>query len=395
VRVLLLSSRLSDRGGADRWLLGVLARLQPHVETLLAVGYEDRALPTEERVRVGPRVRIKGLDRRGLGRTSPSTVAQLRRLIDSFEPDVIHVNDLTEPSLLELVAASGRAVHTVQDHRFFCPGRGKVDLADRLCFEPMGGSCLRCFEDEDYGRSVLALTDRRRSALDKMNRVTVLSRYMAHELSEVGVSPRRIVVIPPFVDGLAPARAAVEGEFHLMAGRLSVHKGVAVALAAARLLRGDLPLVIAGEGPLAASVEEQAQAPGSRVRFVGWADRRILGGLLERARSLWLPSLWAEPFGIVGLEALAYGVPVVASDVGGVPEWLVSGKCGFLVEPGSATQLARAANRLGLDFRLAAELGCNGRMQVACDFAPDAIMARLLQLYADVAGQRARVADIR
>lgn len=390
MRVLFLSSRLSERGGADRWLLGILARLQPRVETLLAVGYEDGALPSGERARVGPSVRIKGLDRRGLGRTAQSTATQLQRLIDSFEPDVIHVNDLTEPSLLELVAASGRAIHTVQDHRFFCPGRGKVDLADDRCFDPMGEACLRCFEHEGYGRSMLALTGRRRDALEKMSRVTVLSHYMARELSLVGVSPSRIVVIPPFVDGLLPARGAAEGEFHLMAGRLSVHKGVAVALAAARILRGGLPLVVAGQGPLAAAVEKEADAAGSRVRFVGWADRQTLAGLLARARSLWLPSLWTEPFGIVGLEALACGVPVVASDGGGVPEWLTSGKCGFLVRPGSVTQLATEASRLALNPPLAAELGRNGRAQVAHDFAPGAILERLLHLYREVATQRAR-----
>lgn len=283
MRVLFVNSRLSERGGADRWLLGVLSRLRRDVETLLAFGYEDRGLPSSERERVGPCLRLRGLEERGFGRDSGVAVDALRRLIDELEPDVVHANDVTDPALLETIAATGRGVQTVQDHRFFCPGRGKVDAEDRLCHDPMGESCSRCFDDDPHGRAMLDLTRRRLFAVARMKRVTVLSRYMAEELNAAGVARQRIVRIAPFVDGVdctLPSGAA-SGEFHLMAGRLAEHKGVRVALAAARQLRGGLPLVVAGDGPLADVVREEARQNGA-VRFVGWADRAALGHLLRR-----------------------------------------------------------------------------------------------------------------
>ncbi len=383
MRVLLLNARLSDRGGADRWLLGVLACLRGEVETLLAVGHIRKTLPAEERERVGPYIVIKGLERTGLGRPAgQSTLTRLAEMIERFAPDVIHANDISDPGLLELIAHTGRGILTVQDHRFFCPGRGKIDPAGAGCREPMAETCLSCFDDRDYGRTMLDLTRRRLAAAVQMERVTVLSRYMSDELDSVGLPAERILRIPPFADNLeAPATpGAGRGKLHLFAGRLSLHKGVRVALAAAEELRSDLPLVIAGAGPLAEEVSERERI-SKRVSFAGWADRTELSRLLGRACSLWLPSLWAEPFGIAGLEALAAGVPVIASRAGGVTDWLVDGQNGLLVEPGSTQDLARAADRLAADPALASRLGRAGRKRVERDFDPRVLMRLLIEAY--------------
>ena len=234
MRVMLLNGRLSDRGGADRWLLGVLARLQGRVETLLAVGYQDRQLPREEKERLGRWIRLKGLDSRGLGqRGLQGSLSRLQQVLDDFEPHVVHVNDVTDPDLLRLVAASGRGVMTVQDHRFFCPGQGKVDSDGEPCLEPMDDDrCLGCLHDPRYGHKMLELTRQRLDALAGMRRITVLSRYMASELAAAAPDLAPIEVLPPFVDGLEEPDECrvVSKRHHLLAGRLSVHKGLEVAL---------------------------------------------------------------------------------------------------------------------------------------------------------------------
>jgi glycosyltransferase involved in cell wall biosynthesis len=361
--------------------------LQQEADTLLAVGYEDRALPEVERARVGRIVRVKGLDGRGLGGTPAATTGALRRLIDEFDPDVVHANDTTDPEVLDVIAGSGRGVQTVQDHRFFCPGRGKVDGRGRICTDPMGEICVdRCFDDAGYARTMIDLTQRRLAALRKMARVTVLSRYMARELALAGVPAEKIERVPPFVDDL-PAAAVVDPagrEFHLMVGRLSAHKGVQVAMQAASVLRIELPLVIAGDGPMAEEVQQEARRAGSRVRSVGWADRRALAELLRHARTLWLPSLWAEPFGIAGLEAMAHSVPVIASNAGGVSDWLINGETGVLVEPGSASALAAAADRLAKDDALSRRLGTTGKRHAAVHFGATAGIRELFRVYDDV-----------
>ena len=385
MRVLLLNSRLSDRGGADRWLLGVLKRLQGRIETLAAVGYLDRALPAAELQRAGPWVRVKGLDRSGLGRRGgQGALAGLRATLESFDPQVVHVNDVTDPDLLALVAGTGRGVMTVQDHRVFCPGRGKLNSADQPCQQPAGEACEACFDDPAYGRTMLALTRRRAAAVAGMARVTVLSRYMAEQLTGAGVPRARIQRLPPFVDSIGRGEPPAGEGYHLLAGRLVQHKGVQVALEAASLLREALPLVVAGHGPLAPQVAQAAA--GQRVRQVGWAHREAMGALLRGARTLWLPSLWAEPFGIVGLEALWCGVPVIASRVGGVTDWLVPQVNGLLVAPGCARELAAAADRLAADAALARRMGHQGQQMVRRDHDPEQLMLRLLEIYHQLGG---------
>jgi glycosyltransferase involved in cell wall biosynthesis len=101
----------------------------------------------------------------------------------------------------------------------------------------------------------------------------------------------------------------------LFVGRLSPTKGPIEAAEAWRLSGLDLPLVVAGAGPMRQGLEKR----GAEV--LGWLDHERLSVLYKRARVVVMPSRWQEPFGIVGLEALTMGVPVAAWRSGGVAEW--------------------------------------------------------------------------
>lgn len=381
MRVLHLHERLSARGGAERHLLCLLKHQQGRCRTLLAVGFDDGSLPPEERAAIGPWQRVKGLARRGLRpRGEQAARRRLAQVIAEFAPDLIHAHNLMDPALLELAASAAPTVMTVQDHRLFCPGRGKLTAGGLPCSQPMGPHCLACFEQADYGRRMLGLTRRRLAALEGLARVLVLSRYMAGQLALAGVDPARLAVLPPPLD-LPLAQPVSQRGFHLLAGRLVGRKGVGQALAAAKLLKHPLPLLVAGDGPLAGEVARAAQASGGRLRFEGWADRARMSRLLAGAASLWLPSLWAEPWGIVGLEALARETPVVGARVGAVPEWLLEGEHGHLVPPGDAPALARAADRLAGDPQKARRMGRAGRAWVARHMKREDLMERLGEVY--------------
>ena len=120
----------------------------------------------------------------------------------------------------------------------------------------------------------------------------------------------------------------------LFAGRLTAGKGTREAVEVWRTSGVDLPLVVAGTGPLRADLEQA----GADV--LGWLPHAQLSAVYRRARALVLPSRWQEPFGIVGLEALTMGTPVVAWHSGGVAEWHPGG--GLRVAWGDVPGLARA-----------------------------------------------------
>jgi glycosyltransferase involved in cell wall biosynthesis len=386
MRILHLHDRLSARGGAERHLIAILHHLQDQAQTLLAVGHDDHSLPADERQGLGPWVRLKGLERGGLSpRGGAAALARLQELLTCWRPDVIHLHNIMDPELIQAAVATGRALMTVQDHRAFCPGLGKLTPAGDICQASLGPGCLACFGDQDYGQRLLYLTRRRLEALAGLERLLVLSSYMATELAAVGLEAGRIHVLPPFVQGLEPPHPPPAKTHHLLACRLVERKGVLIACQAACLLSGGLPLVVAGDGPLAGEVARLAATSQGRLHYAGWADRQQISRLMAGAASLWLPSLWAEPFGIAGLEALALGVPVAASAVGGVEDWLGHGVNGLLLPPGDAQALATAADRLaGPEGRL---LGAAGAAGVAAAFGHNELMRRLLEQYREVAAR--------
>jgi glycosyltransferase involved in cell wall biosynthesis len=329
VRILHVADRLSDRGGAYAWMLGVLEGLASDHELRLVVG-EDQGVagmpcPVESR---------PGLEAR------TATDVELDDLVPGFEPEVVHLHNVVNPAVLEWAAGLGNAILSVQDHRFFCPTRGKWTRAGEVCRTAMTKElCAGCFEDEYYFREVYALTERRLAAARRLPLV-VLSRYMRDELAAAGVPAGSLSVVPGFVYGLEAGAAPSGPPCVLFVGRLVEAKGVRDAVAAWRRSGVDLPLVVAGTGPLRAELAVHPDTgDGAGLEVLGWVERERLSGLYRRARALLLPSRWQEPFGMVGLEALSFGVPVVAWRSGGVAEWH-SGP--GLVEWGDVEALARS-----------------------------------------------------
>jgi rhamnosyl/mannosyltransferase len=150
-------------------------------------------------------------------------------------------------------------------------------------------------------------------------------------------------------------------------------------------------LVIVGEGPLEDALREQAGrlAIQERVEFVGTLAEAGIAARLTTARALVLPSIDAsEAFGLVQLEAMAAGVPVVATDLPtGVPEVGVPGETGFLVPPGDSAALAAALAELQSDGDTSRRLGEAARRRFAGHYARERMIERLLAWYEDVMGR--------
>jgi glycosyltransferase involved in cell wall biosynthesis len=161
-------------------------------------------------------------------------------------------------------------------------------------------------------------------------------------------------------------------------------KGLDVLLRAMALLHDEFPslrLECAGEGPERRRLEALALSLGlgASVTFVGFLDRAALAGRLARCTVFVLPSR-SEPFGIAVVEALAAGAPVVASDVGGIPEILQDGREGLLVPPGDPTALAAALRRLLNDARLRGQFSYRGPTRAA-DFPWSATAERYMEVF--------------
>jgi glycosyltransferase involved in cell wall biosynthesis len=236
---------------------------------------------------------------------------------------------------------------------------------------------LRCrgsvAESVVYGAS-LSLWQRRVTGL--ADAFVVPSAFARGRLDELGAplgAARRAAVVAHPVREFAQRSVAAQGGHALVASRLSAEKGVDVAIAAAA--RAGVPLVIAGDGPQAPELRSRAR--GAEVRFEGQVGPERLRELRAGAALAIVPSRSAETFGLAGAEAMAAGVPVVASRVGALPELVAPDG---LVDPGDADGLAAAIERRYAD-QAAGDEGLR-RVRELC--SPATVAARLTRVYDEI-----------
>ncbi len=169
----------------------------------------------------------------------------------------------------------------------------------------------------------------------------------------------------------------------VFAGRVVRPKGVQTLLRAAQAVEAEL--VICGDGRDLGSMRTLAARLGvsDRTTFKGWLTAEALATELAQASIVAIPSLWPEPFGLVGIETFALGRPVVASTTGGVGDWLEHGVSGLGVPAGDVRALAAALNELLADPERQRTMGAAGRERVTADFTAKRHVAALLAAFDD------------
>lgn len=252
---------------------------------------------------------------------------------------------------------------------------------------------IRGFYDRQLAAPILASA---RRVIVQTHEEERLLRVPGFPLPKVEIVPPGYTPLPAPPEGDRPfARSlGLDGPFLLFVGRLASNKGlIGLVEAFARLAAHDpsATLVLVGaDGGRRAAVEQKVHALGldSRVRLPGFvADDRLLAAGFREARLFVLPSDY-EAFGLVILEALAQGTPVVASRVGGIPEFLEDGKAGRLVPPGDARALAEAILSLWDDAATRHRFGAYGRDVVVPKYTWERVVDELERIYREVVDGR-------
>ena len=215
--------------------------------------------------------------------------------------------------------------------------------------------------------------------------IIVASAFMKDVLLYNGFAADRISVLPYFTY-LPEPEASGHGSKEplvLALGRIVPEKGMHYLIKAFSRLRPPSKLTIVGDGPALPSLKNLAENLGisSRLLYSGWLSHDKLDALYRRSSMVVVPSVWPEPFGIVGIEAMAYGKPVIAFDVGGISEWLEDGKTGFIIKLRDEAALAEKLNLLLQNPNLALRMGTQARESVEKRFVPDIHVERLLSIF--------------
>jgi glycosyltransferase involved in cell wall biosynthesis len=380
LRVLVATPYIGTDGGIAAHVTASVAALSRHGLDVVAVVNEEHArVPSAARV-----VRVPGLGRPD---ASGSARAAFLDVVASVRPDVVHVHKVDDPELLHEVARETPVVVDVHDFVGCISGAKYFRAPGDECHRPHGPGCLGnlyargCVHRRDP-RSALRhypQVSRMLDALRSVHAVVAHSAFIERHLHSNGVT--RTALVPLLLHPLPEPTPLPSRPRILFSGRVVEAKGVETLLRAAARL--DVPLDIAGEGwwlPRARRLAARLGLSG-RIAFLGWLDGDELAKAYDRAGVVALPSHWPEPFGLVGLEALAHGRPVVASRTGGIPEWLAHGEVGLLVPPGDEAALARALAELLGDAPRAAAFGARGSALVRSSFSAERYVPALEGVY--------------
>lgn len=304
----------------------------------------------------------------GWPRAAGSTQRAMAGAVRRFRPDVLHVHGF-----------SGNGVHATL-----------ASVAHRTPLVVTLHGETSTDDHRIYDRS-LSLRTGIRAGLRRAAAVTAPSRFILEDASRFGLREARTRVIPNGVDLLEatpPADFSAPFPRYVFAlGRLVPNKGFDLLVRSLAPLLADRPdvgLVIAGDGPERDALLALADdlGVGERVRLVGWLDRGQVGAAMENAAVFALSSR-VESFGVVVLEAMRAGAPVVATSRGGVREWVQDGVSAILADPLDVAQLTAALQKILDDSGLARDLVAAGRRQVV-DFDWNAVGGRYRDLYAEV-----------
>lgn len=318
---------------------------------------------------------------------------EMADLVRRFKPNLVHLHrvyPLLSPSVLApCIAAGVPLVMRLMDHSLICPTR-HISRARKPCTLCLGGREYNCVLTACTGNLASSAYFALRTAAARTSRVflagidvfTTPSESLRADYVASGFPAERVVVVPNFV-GIPLRRAEpAQNSYVAYVGRLSSEKGIETLLQAARLYGG--PVHVAGAGPM---METAVRSAPPNVRFLGLLRRSEVAEFMRNARCVVAPSVCSEAFCVSAAEAMALGVPVVASRIGALPEVVADGETGLLTTPGDPVELAEALDKLRGDPRLAGEMGRRGRTRAIRRFGPALYLRRLLDVYALSAGE--------
>jgi glycosyltransferase involved in cell wall biosynthesis len=393
MRILIANEALVGRGGVESYLAALIPALaaRGHAVALLHANTRDETGAT----------RLDGAEL--AASVAYETLEGAFGRARAWRPDVCFSHNMRQLEIEERLLAEWPVVKMMHGYFGTCVSGQKTHAfpAPVPCTRQLGAACLALYLPRHCGRyrPLLMVRQFRRelrqhALLARYAAVVTASRHMAGEFIRHGVAPDRLLTAPLFpterpagVLRDLPATPTV-----LFAGRMTTIKGgdvlVRAVAVASRRLASPVQLIMAGDGPERPALEATARGLGVAATFTGWVGGSARTSLFRAACVVAVPSLWPEPFGLVGLEAGVHGVPAVAFDVGGIREWLRDGVNGVLVRPpGSAAALGEALAGVLGDRSLLIRYG-EGAARVAADMSIDAHVVAIERLLGDAAAAK-------
>jgi len=398
MKILMVNKFLYPNGGSETYVfkLGACLKEQGHPVEYFGMEHEKRI--------VGNRVEsyTSNLDFHtgGISKLaypfkiiySSEARSKIRKVLDDFLPDVVHLNNFNfqlTPSLIYEIRKFAREnqrniqiVMTAHDYQLVCPNHMmRNPLTQSNCERCLGGHFFNCTTGKcihgSTVKSAIGMVEgyfyKALKTYQYLDRIICPSQFLAEKLNSNPLFRDKTIVIHNFIDEV-PWKHTAKENYVLYFGRYSAEKGILTLLEVCQSLP-EIPFVFAGAGPLEGQVYEQPN-----IENVGFQTGDALESLIRKARFCVFPSEWYENCPFTVMEAQMYGTPVLAADIGGIPELIQTSYTGELFRSGDKKQLKEKIQTLWQDENKVAQYSKNCQ-DIHFDKTGDYV-EKLLRIYA-------------
>jgi glycosyltransferase involved in cell wall biosynthesis len=320
----------------------------------------------------------------------------LRREIKAVKPDlvyIIHFVNKLSPSVIIGAKKEGiPVVLRLSDYFLLCP-RFDFLYQKKICEDCLTcgyRSCIkkRCVKGSLFASIIRVFSMKVHSAMNIYKNVDAFitpSEFLKNKLVENGFDENKIHCIPTFTTSKTKVVEPIIGSYGLYFGRITEEKGVETVIKAYEMLP-DYQVKIVGDDTTEEAVQLKKYVVDhdmKNVEFIGFKSGAELEEVIKGARFTLIPSIWYDNLPNTALEAFQYSKPVIASNIGSLPELVVDGVNGYLFEAGNEKHLAEKIKRFD-DTELVNTMGANSRSRLEERFAPKAHYDALMKIFESV-----------
>ncbi|NQT27209.1 glycosyltransferase family 4 protein [candidate division KSB1 bacterium] len=319
---------------------------------------------------------------------------QIEALIQKTRPDIAHLHMIDHqisPSILPVLKKYNiPVIQTVHQYKLVCPNyRLYIPQKREICSRCVGGSLIhpiiqKCHRNSRVASGMVALEafiHRTIRIYRHINLFHVPSHFMGQKLIEGGIPKDRVAHAFYTIDMDSFPFSSRSEPYYVYVGRLSDEKGILTLIEAARFNK-DFRLLIIGDGPQRNQIERIIQDQGlHNIELTGTLDKSALRKIVGKARFLVVPSEWHDNSPLVIYEAFSMGKPVIASNLGGMPELVDHGETGLLFPAGQVESLRDAIRRLMQEPETTQIMGQNARKKAEQLFHPEPHYLQMMGFY--------------